>query len=99
MSPPKSPRLVLRRGEDQVVFPVLLRETLIGRIDSNHVVLDEAGVSRIHARLLRDPAGLVDVEDCGSTQGTLVNGDPVDRLRLKDGDVLTLGSVKLLFIE
>ncbi len=92
------PRLTLRKGEDDTVLPIVLRETLIGRIDSNHVVLDDASVSRIHARLLLGAEG-VDIEDCGSTSGTLVNGDPVDRVRLKDGDVIKLGNLKLLYSE
>ena len=98
MEPGKSPRLVMRKDGDEVVLPLLLRETLIGRIDSNHVVLDDASVSRIHARVLVEPEK-VWVEDCGSTVGTLVNGDPIDRHQLAEGDVLSIGEVKLVYRE
>ena len=43
------PRIELTRGDDRIILPIVLRETLIGRIDSNHVVLDDASISRIHA--------------------------------------------------
>lgn len=98
MSAPKSPRLVVRHDQEDVVIPLVLRETLIGRIDSNHLVLEDPDVSRIHARVLLEPEGVV-VEDCGSSVGTLVNGDPIDRAVLKDGDVIQLGSAKILFVE
>ncbi|MBS2022130.1 MAG: FHA domain-containing protein [Deltaproteobacteria bacterium] len=98
MGAPKNPRLLLNHHGDDIVLPLVLKETLIGRIDSNHVVLEAEDVSRIHARVLVGPSG-VEVEDCGSTQGTLVNGDPIDRVFLKDGDVVQVGSVKILFAE
>jgi pSer/pThr/pTyr-binding forkhead associated (FHA) protein len=98
VSEPKSPRLVVRHDQEDVVIPLVLRETLIGRIDSNHLVLDLADVSRIHARVLLEPEGVV-LEDCGSSQGTLVNGDPIDRAVLKDGDMIQLGSAKILFVD
>lgn len=98
MTRPKSPHLVVRHDQEEVVIPLVLRETLIGRIDSNHVVLTDPDVSRVHARILLEPDGVV-IEDCGSSEGTLVNGDPIDRAVLRDGDVLQLGSAKLLFVE
>ena len=94
----RNPRLLLKHGGQDVVLPLVLKETLIGRIDSNHVVLDEADVSRIHARVLVGPEG-VEIEDCGSSQGTLVNGDPIDRVFLKDGDVVQVGSAKLVYLD
>lgn len=99
MSEPKSPRLVVRHDQEDIVIPLVLRETLIGRIDSNHLVLEVDDVSRIHARVLLEPEGVVVVEDCGSSVGTLVNGDPIDRAVLNDGDIIQVGSAKILFVE
>ena len=97
MGESKGPRLSMRHGGDEVILPLVLRETLIGRIDSNHVVLDDPEVSRIHARLLLLPDG-VDIEDCGSSIGTLVNGEMIDRARLQNGDVVSIGPVALTFL-
>ena len=41
----------------------------------------------------------VEIEDCGSTLGTQVNGDLVDRARLRAGDVIKVGAVSLTFLE
>jgi pSer/pThr/pTyr-binding forkhead associated (FHA) protein len=94
----RGPKLSWRRAEGELIFPLVLRETLIGRIDSNHVVLDDPSVSRIHAKLILGRDG-VEIEDCGSTLGTQVNGDLVDRARLREGDVIKVGAVLLTFLE
>jgi len=93
------PRLILQRGDEQpTTFPLVLRETLIGRIDSNHLMLDHPTVSRVHARIIV-VNDWVEIEDCGSSLGTLVNGHIVDRARLRDGDVISLGHVSITYAE
>lgn len=58
---------------------------LIGRSDSCDVRLENTTVSRRHARLLfRDGAWIV--QDLGSKNGTLLNGQLVGRARLRPGD-------------
>ena len=53
-------------------------------------------MSSTHARLVRrDGAWLL--EDAGSRNGTLVNGAPVERAVLADGDVLEIGRTFFLF--
>ncbi|HET8632169.1 MAG TPA: FHA domain-containing protein, partial [Thermomicrobiales bacterium] len=67
----------------------------IGRQDGNDVVLDDARVSRQHARLESRDGGLV-VTDLGSANGTRVNGRTiVGSQPLRPGDVLQLGGTKL----
>jgi len=53
-------------------------------------------VSRRHAELRRED-GQVLISDLGSTNGTLVNGQPVTAARLADGDRITLGRTTLVF--
>jgi pSer/pThr/pTyr-binding forkhead associated (FHA) protein len=75
---------------------IAVADTLtIGRDSENDVVLESLTVSRCHALLLPDAAGLrlVDLE---STNGTLVNSVPVpadEPVRLADGDVIQFGQV------
>jgi adenylate cyclase len=96
---PLGPRLVLRRGDElPTTFPIVLRETLLGRIDSNHLMLDHPSVSRVHARIFLEGKD-VEIEDCGSAAGTLVNGHHIDRARLRDGDEITVGQIKLTYAE
>ena len=93
----KGPRFAIRRAEGNVIVPLVLKETLIGRIDSNHVVLDDPLVSRVHAKVLLSD-GTVEIEDCGSSRGTKVNGELIDRAFLHHGDVVKVGEVQIEFL-
>ncbi len=62
----------------------------------------DAGVSRQHAKLIQFGNGLNYIVDLSSTNGTSINGEPVEPLRharLQDGDKLELGDLRLIFIE
>lgn len=56
-------------------------------------------VSRVHAELFRNPAGVFILRDLGSKNGTFVNGRPVggDGSPLAEGDVIRLGETLFLF--
>ena len=67
------------------------RPLTMGRDPASDVVLDQGGASRRHAQLTPDAEG-VWVEDSGSTNGTLVNGERIEQARLlKEGDQLQVG--------
>jgi predicted component of type VI protein secretion system len=69
--------------------------TTIGRDNDNNIVLESMSISRQHALLLRDTAGLR-LLDLESTNGTLVNGVPAlpdEPVWLKDGAVIWIGQV------
>ncbi len=63
----------------------------IGRDTNCDVVLADLAVSRRHARIRWQDAELV-LEDLGSSLGTWVNGERVERCRLQLGDVVRFGS-------
>ena len=65
---------------------------LIGRGAYNHVVLKDVRISRQHARIALEAEGCV-VYDLGSTNGTFVNGAPINRHVLKLHDEVTFGSL------
>ena len=73
--------------------------TRLGRASDQTVVLDDEFVSGAHAMLvLRN--GRWWVRDEGSTNGTLVNGSPVDaETALDEGDELQIGQVVLRLAE
>ncbi|MEI7814036.1 MAG: DUF3662 and FHA domain-containing protein [Coriobacteriia bacterium] len=85
------------RGLDR---DVILRgnRMVVGRLASCDVCLADANTSRQHAAFVREGAGWV-IDDLGSTNGTLVNGDRVESLRLRDGDVIVVGVTELVFHE
>jgi membrane-bound lytic murein transglycosylase D len=64
--------------------------TLIGRNVDNHVVFEDEIVSSVHAEIRRK-GGRYYLVDRQSTNGTLVNGRPVDTIQLGDRDRIELG--------
>ena len=66
----------------------------VGRAPRADFIVDAALVSRVHCRITGSVDGL-DVEDLGSTNGTFVNDQRVDKGRLAPGDRLRIGRVEL----
>lgn len=78
--------------------PIILRlptgsVRTIGRTTRADFIIDAALVSRLHCRLTAERSNQLVVEDLGSTNGTLVNGQRIGRQVLRPGDVLTVGRV------
>ena len=96
--------LWVRGGPDDGRSIVLSKEmTLIGRDQSNHLVVEETQVSRRHAGIRKSSAGYW-LEDLGSRHGTFVNGEQVEGegRELHDSDRIELGgtgSVHWVFTE
>ncbi|MFO0750204.1 MAG: GGDEF domain-containing protein [Myxococcota bacterium] len=71
--------------------------TTLGRDPLATIVLDVDNVSRSHARI-EVKAGETWVHDLGSTNGTFVNEQPVQRAPLRSGDLLKIGDVIFKFL-
>jgi adenylate cyclase len=70
----------------------------IGRSSKNNVVLNEDPVSRNHAMLQCSDRGLFYITDCGSRNGTLVNGARVAApIILRTGDQIQIGNHEFTF--
>jgi len=63
----------------------------IGRHESNEIQLPSRAVSNFHAELLKEDGALV-IRDLGSTNGTRVNGERIDRSRVSPGDSIRIGN-------
>jgi hypothetical protein len=70
----------------------------VGRSQENDIVINDPNVSRRHARISRSDNSFV-VEDLGSTNGTLLDGAPIDREMIEGGDELTFGQTTARFIR
>ena len=77
--------------------PVTHWENVIGRSKSSDIVVDIPTASRNHAVLTRYDDGSWTITDAGSRDGTYVNGEPVRICALQDGDVITIGGIKMKF--
>jgi DNA-binding NtrC family response regulator len=67
----------------------------VGRSPEADVVVPDASLSRLHARF-RLIDGEIHLEDLGSTNGTLLNGESVGEAIVRTGDELLLGSVRAI---
>jgi pSer/pThr/pTyr-binding forkhead associated (FHA) protein len=70
----------------------------VGRAEPADVCVDDPGVSRVHARFLRE-AGGIRVLDLGSRNGTWVRGLRVTEALLVTGDCVTVGDSTTLLIQ
>jgi pSer/pThr/pTyr-binding forkhead associated (FHA) protein len=78
-------RYVIRQGE-----------TLVGRGDECTLQVDDVAVSRQHL-MVRRTGDILTLTDLGSSNGTIVNGQPLLGSRsLRTGDRVTLGKSELL---
>ncbi len=69
---------------------------IVGRLAECDITLEDSNVSRQHLAFEPEGAGWA-VEDLDSTNGTLVNGTPIGRMRLQHGDVIQVGATELVF--
>ncbi len=93
-------QFVMRSGPTPgVVFPLEGEQLTIGRDSSNAVAVNDAEVSRKHARLTFQGGKYV-IDDLGSTNGTFVNGQRLaGPVVLKAGDVVSLGEQIVLMFD
>lgn len=96
MDDPNPPRIwVSQAGEAARSFPLPPGATVIGRGDHCDIDLDDEAISAEHLEVSRRGPSLM-ADDLDSRNGTLLNGEPlVSRRRLRDGDVLQAGEVRI----
>ncbi|MCE9575818.1 MAG: GGDEF domain-containing protein [Deltaproteobacteria bacterium] len=78
--------------------PLVERNYVIGRENAD-LVIPRSAVSRQHSQLAVDQAGDWWVSDLGSTNGTFVNEERVDRRRLADGDQVRFGDAIFKYLN
>ena len=78
-------------------FPIVSRETSIGRHKNCDIILNYPTVSRMHAVIICAKDGWY-ISAIRSGTDVIVNGNPVEKKSLLvSGDKITLGSINLIF--
>ncbi len=85
--PPSPPYLIRSDGAELLLEGDALS---LGRSSDNHIVVNDKLVSRRHSVLKREGANYV-LEDLGTSNGTFVNNQRIQRHVLSQGDVIKLG--------
>jgi two-component system cell cycle response regulator len=78
--------------------PLVKNVYVFGRDESVDLVISRGSVSRRHAMLMRDGFGNWAVQDMGSTNGTFVNEEQIERQMLEDGDQIRFGDAIFKFL-
>ncbi len=92
------PGLIMRKGPSPGVRFSVEGKLILGRHRNADVVIQDLGASRRHAAVIAR-AGAFRVVDLGSTNGTYLNGRPVQREEtLQDGDRIRIGEEEFEFV-
>ena len=84
------------KGSDKLELILGERQVYIGRRDSNDLVLDDEGISRVHAYISYERHRHV-IRDAGSLNGTFVNKKPIEKYLLRHGDKITIGNATIVY--
>ena len=68
----------------------------LGRANTNDIIINDARVSRSHARMEYGQQG-ISLVDMGSSNGARLNGTRIDRAAINPGDTISLGSQQFKF--
>jgi Protein of unknown function (DUF3662)/Inner membrane component of T3SS, cytoplasmic domain len=77
-------------------YPLVKSRTVIGRGSDADVTVDDTGTSRRHVEILWD-GSRAKVRDLGSTNGSELNGSPVQEAVLEPDSVVTIGRTRIVF--
>jgi len=91
--PAQQPAVLTVEGRE---IPLTAERVVLGRSRECDVRLSDANVSRRHAEVRHEDDEFW-IVDLGSTNGTELNGNRIERARLADGDRITLGSTDVGF--
>ncbi|WP_164102610.1 ATP-binding protein [Candidatus Laterigemmans baculatus] len=92
------PSLFVIRGRDQGrYFALEPKPTRIGRDPASAIQLIDSEVSRSHAELRPRSDGRLELVDLDSSNGTMVNGEKIERCELRSGDRVQIGQTLMIF--
>lgn len=95
--PAGSALLIVQRGPNTGARFLLDHEvTSAGRSPKSDIFLDDVTVSRKHCQFVAEDGGHL-VRDSGSLNGTYVNRERVEQLRLEAGDEVQIGKYRLTY--
>ena len=70
----------------------------LGRLSESDIYLNHPGVSNMHAMIVTVSNDHI-LEDMGSTNGTLINGEKITKHILQNNDVIELGCYQLKYVN
>ncbi len=90
------PWFVYGLGSEGGNFQIQSCKLNVGRDDTNDWVLHHPSISKKHFKLTFKDY-IYQIEDLNSTNGVFVNGNKIEKLQLKHGDLVKIGDISLTF--
>jgi hypothetical protein len=87
--------LIKTEGLENQILELRLGVNRVGRDPDCEFCIDHPTISSVHCEMVLSNDGVY-IRDCGSTNGTFVNGKPVMEAWLDPGQEVRLGDVELL---
>ncbi|HET6281310.1 MAG TPA: AgmX/PglI C-terminal domain-containing protein [Polyangia bacterium] len=85
------------KGDELIREEVLTQDVIkVGKLASSHLRIDDETVSRMHAVIEVTGPDEIHIIDLGSTRGTLVNGERVNKAKLQSGDEIMFGESRVV---
>lgn len=92
------PRLVIvNQAEGLRVYDIEHTKTVLGRGEDADLILPNISVSRHHAQINWD-GQTASIMDLKSSNGTMINGEPVESATLESSDEIVLGKFTMIYI-
>jgi signal transduction histidine kinase len=88
---------VVRGNLPERIYFLKPRSYVLGRARSNDLCLNEASISKVHARIGYNGAGNFSIQDQGSLHGVYLNASRVQEAPLTQGSSIQLGNVTMKF--
>lgn len=89
--------IIARDGEITCEYTIGLQDISIGRKQTNHIQLNDLAMSGNHARI-STISDYTFIEDLGSTNGTMVNGNHIKKVALEHGDNIQIGHYQMTYL-
>ena len=91
-------KLIVISGDDRQEFELAAFNTL-GRHPDNSIQILDRIISKEHAQIQRSADGTFLYHDLRSLNGSFLKGERVGDHYLRDGDEITMGSTKIVFVD
>jgi len=90
------PKVLIKEGPDAGRVYEVAQAAILGRLDTSDIPVKDGKASREHAKIYKQGEQFA-IVDLNSSNGTFVNGEKITKRILKNGDEISIGTVRLLF--
>ena len=91
-------KLIVYCNDEQKVYKLAAFNS-IGRHPDNTIQIIDSILSNEHAHIVGAPDGGYLLRDLQSLNGTFIRGDRISEQKLEDGDEISMGSIRIVFVQ